>query len=421
MIIIKHMISFVVIAISKITFVYLIYELIMSLMGIYDKKDEEEVEERKSFALLVAAHNEEKVISDIIKSLKLIEYPKEKYDIFVVADNCDDNTAKIAREDGAIVYERHDLKNQGKGYAMEWMFKKIFNMDKQYDTIAIFDADNLVSKNFLNAMNKKLCQGYKVVQGYLDSKNPEDSWITGCYSLAFWQNNRTVQLAKQNIGLSAQLGGTGFCIDIDTLRSLGWGATCLTEDLEFTCKLVSKGEKVGWAHDAVIYDEKPLTLKQSWNQRKRWMKGFADVSSRYFFKLIKYGVIHRSWTAIDCAIYSIQPYFTVAMGITLIYSLYQGLITILTYNIMDIVNIRLNIAIICMTTFMLFLYYVYYLFIMSLDKKLSYKMIFYYVMLYYFYLLTWMPISFLGIIEKNNKEWCHTVHTRSIDISEMDI
>ena len=304
---------------------------------------------------------------------------------------------------------------------MEWMFKKIFSMDKQYDSIAIFDADNLVSKNFLNAMNKKLCQGYKVVQGYLDSKNPEDSWITGCYSLAFWQNNRTVQLSKQNIGLSAQLGGTGFCIDIDTLKSLGWGATCLTEDLEFTCKLVSKGEKVGWAHDAVIYDEKPLTLKQSWNQRKRWMKGFADVSSRYFMKLIKYGIKHRSWTAIDCAIYSIQPYFTVAMGVTVLYSIYQGLITLITHDIMDSVNIKLNIAMICMTTSMLFLYYVYYLFIMSLDKKLSWKMIFYYIVLYYFYLLTWMPISFLGIIEKNNKEWCHTIHTRSVDISEMDL
>ncbi len=149
----------------------------------------------------------------------------------------------------------------------------------------MFDADNLVHKNFLKEMNKKMCKGYKVVQGYLDSKNPEDTWITGSYSIAFWSCNRMFQLARYNLGLSSQLGGTGFCIDTDILKELGWGATCLTEDLEFSCKIILNGYKVGWAHDAIIYDEKPLTLGQSWRQRKRWMQGFADVSSRYFLSL----------------------------------------------------------------------------------------------------------------------------------------
>lgn len=96
-----------------------------------------------------------------------------------------------------------------------------------------------------------------------------------------------IQLARNNIGLSNQLGGTGFAISTETLKELGWGATCLTEDLEFSVKLVLSGEKVGWAHDAIIYDEKPLTLKASWKQRKRWMQGFADVSTRYGMKLLK--------------------------------------------------------------------------------------------------------------------------------------
>lgn len=136
-------------------------------------------------------------------------------------------------------------------------------------------------------MNYKMLKGYKVVQGYIDSKNPNDSWITGSYSIAFWTTNRLFQLARTNLGLSNQIGGTGFCMDSKTLKELGWGATCLTEDLEFTCKLVLNGHKVGWAHNARVYDEKPLTLKQSWNQRKRWMQGFADVSSKFFTKLIK--------------------------------------------------------------------------------------------------------------------------------------
>ncbi len=172
-------------------------------------------------------------------------------------------------------------------------------------------------------MNKKMCKGYKVVQGYLDSKNPEDTWITGSYSIAFWTTNRMFQLARYNLGLSSQLGGTGFCIDTDILKELGWGATCLTEDLEFSCKIILNGYKVGWAHDAIIYDEKPLTLVQSWKQRKRWMQGFADVSSRYFFKLMKKAIKNFNFTAFDCALYSIQPFVAILLGLSAIISLFQ--------------------------------------------------------------------------------------------------
>ena len=96
-------------------------------------------------------------------------------------------------------------------------------MDTHYDGIAVFDADNLVDKNFLKEMNNKMCEGFKVVQGYIDSKNPQDSWITESYAIAFTSANRMLQLAKSNIGLSAQIGGTGFVIDTATLKKLGWG------------------------------------------------------------------------------------------------------------------------------------------------------------------------------------------------------
>ena len=254
-------------------FALMLYYLFIALFGFYKKKDTKTFEPQKKFAMLVAAHNEEVVIENLVESLKHLDYPKELYDIFVIADNCTDNTAKIARAAGANVFERFNKEKRGKGFALEWMFDKIFKMDTHYDGIAVFDDDNLVDKNFLKEMNNKMCEGFKVVQGYIDSKNPQDSWITESYAIAFTSANRMLQLAKSNIGLSAQIGGTGFVIDTATLKKLGWGATCLTEDLEFSCKLILNGEKVGWAHDAIIYDEKPLTLKASWNQRKRWMQG----------------------------------------------------------------------------------------------------------------------------------------------------
>jgi cellulose synthase/poly-beta-1,6-N-acetylglucosamine synthase-like glycosyltransferase len=403
---------------SKIVLVISMYYLLISFFGLYRKREQNPAKPEKSFALIVAAHNEERVIEDIIHSLKILDYPKELYDIFVIADNCNDKTAAKSKAAGALVYERFNKTKKGKGYALEWMFDKIFKLDKKYDAVVIFDADNLASRNFLKEMNNKLCEGFKVVQGYLDSKNPHDTWITGSYSIAFWTSNRMFQLSRRNLGLSNQLGGTGFCIDTETLKELGWGATCLTEDLEFTCKLVLNGHKVGWAHDAVIYDEKPLTLAQSWWQRKRWMQGFADVTSRYFFKLIGKGIREFNFTAIDCALYSIQPMVIILLGIATLLDVFSKISNLPTF-----VNNMLNPGNVDTLGKVLFivgaLQFLYTPIVLLLDKKLDFK-----VFLYYFifpvYTITWLPISIQGIIDKNKKEWNHTLHTRSVNINELE-
>ncbi|MCM8710474.1 glycosyltransferase [Clostridium sp. SYSU_GA19001] len=405
-------------ALSNVVFIISMYYLCISFFGLYRKKESNMLEPKKSFALIVAAHNEETVIQDIIHSLKRLDYPNQLYDIFVIADNCTDKTAAKSRAAGAIVYERFSKSKRGKGYALEWMFDKIFKMDKKYDAVIIFDADNLVSRNFLKEMNKKLCEGFKVVQGYLDSKNPHDTWITGAYSVAFWTSNRMFQLSRQNLGLSNQLGGTGCCIDTEILKELGWGATCLTEDLEFTCKLVLNGHKVGWAHDAVVYDEKPLTLSQSWWQRKRWMQGYADVASRYFFKLIKKAVKELDFTAFDCALYSVQPLIIVVLGVA---TIIDGLTRI--NNIPELINSIINInhvsVIAIILSIVAVLQFIYTPIILLLDKKLSFKVFLYYL-IFPIYTITWIPISVQGILDKNKKEWSHTLHTRSVNITDLE-
>lgn len=451
-------------------FTITLYYLGLSLFGLYRKKDNgsSKCKPEKRFALIVAAHNEETVISEIIESLKELDYPKKLYDIFIIADNCTDNTAKIANQyDDVSVFERNVPEKRGKGYALEWMFAKIFAMDKKYDSIAIFDADNLVSKNFLTEMNYKLLQGYKVVQGYIDSKNPNDSWITGSYSIAFWTANRLFQLARANVGLSNQIGGTGFCMDTEILRKLGWGATCLTEDLEFTCKLVLNGHKVGWAHNALVYDEKPLTLKQSWNQRKRWMQGFTDVSCRFFGKLIKKAFKEKDFISLDCAFYTVQPFVTVLLGISALLTLVQNnmqqganifVINYLfnpwvwkTFSILQflftplIMLLENKLSKVMFGVFSLYslnvliggfilsdspefyqvaTYTTCYLLIFVLllyifDKKHSLK-IFAWYLLYGIYTVTWIPITIQGILDKNNKEWSHTKHVRKMSIQELE-
>lgn len=401
-------------------FLLAMYYIMISLFGIYKKRKKKSFAPNKRFAVIVAAHNEEMVIGHIVDSLHELDYPKSMYDIFAVADNCTDRTARIAEIHGAMVFQRFNETKRGKGYALEWMFNNIFSMEKHYDCVAIFDADNLVSRNFLKEMNDKLCEGYKVVQGFLDSKNPDDSWITASYSIAFWTTNRMFQLAKNNMGLSSQIGGTGFCVDIDILKSLGWGATCLTEDLEFSCKLILNGEKVGWAHDAVVYDEKPITLKQSWKQRKRWMQGFADVASRFFFKLLYKGIRDFDFVALDCALYTIQPFVVILFGISTILTFAQSMLKfpMNVFLIKFFLNSTLGIGD-RMWNIIVVVQLIYIPFVMVLDKKLNLRVFAWYI-LYPVYTLTWVPIAIQGVIDKDNKEWSHTIHTRQISIDEIE-
>ncbi|HYE84415.1 MAG TPA: glycosyltransferase family 2 protein [Clostridia bacterium] len=368
----------------------------------------------KRFAIFIPAHNEEIVIENIVDNLKQMNYPKDSYDVFVIADNCTDNTAAAAGAAGAKVLERTDDKKRGKGHALQWAFEEVLHgEDCEYDAAVIFDADNLVSKNFLREMNNKLCGGQKVIQGYIDSKNPGDSWITASYSIAFWSSNRLFQCARAFLGMSCEIGGTGFCMDVQVLKKIGWQATCLVEDLEFTMKLMLNNIKVSWAHEAVVYDEKPLTLAQSWKQRRRWMQGFADVCSRYFLKLFIKGIREKNGALIDCAIYTLQPYMILVGGAML-------LLPFINSHIMDydmfIVSARIVpeffklYGIVQLMLVPLCLFY---------DRKLSYKLLLFYP-IYMIYCLTWIPIALEGIIMMKNKEWSHTLHTRKVTIHDLE-
>ena len=447
-----------------VVFALMMYYFILAFFGLRRKPEKKNYTPTKKFAMIVAAHNEEVVIGKLIESMLNQNYPRELFDIFVIADNCTDNTAKIARKYGVYVYERFNTEQKGKGYALEWMFDKIFNMQKKYDAVAIFDADNLVSKNWCRVINSKMLVGFKVVQGYIDSKNPNDSWIAASYSIAFWTQNRMYQLARANVGLSNQIGGTGFAIDIDVLKEFGWGATCLTEDLEFSCKLILNGEKVGWAHDAIIYDEKPLTLKQSWVQRRRWMQGFTDVASRYFFKLLKKGFKERKWFVLDCALYVIQPFFTLMIGVSTILSFIQSmapsnifLVSYLTgditFKIIGVIQFLITPMILRLDKkispglFAMLIFYTSNVFVLPIfatradnyaqvliidivynvafliatalflgKKKL---ILFFRFLLYSLYTLTWIPITIEGMMRKNNKEWNPTKHIRNIEICDV--
>ena len=396
------------------TFLLAIYFFCISVVGWIKQKEKpaSKFKPVKRFAMVIAAHNEEIVISELVDSLKNLKYPNELYDIFVVADNCTDKTAEIAKKHGAIVLERFNNVEKGKGFALEWAFNKIFDMEKKYDAFCVFDADNLVNPCFLSEMNKRMCEGYRVIQGYIDSKNPFDSWITASYSIAFWTSNRLYQLPRSYLKMTCGLCGTGFCVDTELIREMGWGATCLTEDLEFTMKLALRGIFVGWSHDAIVYDEKPLTLKQSWNQRIRWMQGYADCTGRFLGTMLKKAIKEKNIVAFDCATYLLQPLRIIVYGIITLFTALQffypqGGLFQMNYIIPNYVWMVFLVA-----------QFLYGPLIIMSERRFNLKVLLAYAV-YPFYNLTWVPITLIGWIHSDKKEWSHTAHTRKINMSEL--
>lgn len=268
--------------------IFWVYQFIISVTSLIKFKEKPLLIDKKHrFIIALPANNEETVIGNLIKSLKMQDYDKDLFDIYVIADNCTDNTAKIARENGAIVYERFDETKKTKGYALNWFLSKMKVKKDDYDALLVFDADNIVDKNFLNVMNKKLCQGEVLVQGYRDIKNPTDTWVSGGYAIFYWTMNRLYHLARYNMGLSPLINGTAFMVKWDMIIDEGWNTKTLTEDIEFALINISKGVKLGWAKDAIVYDEQPLTFKQSWKQRERWSVRTSSMCKWIFKRFSK--------------------------------------------------------------------------------------------------------------------------------------
>ncbi len=248
------------------------------------------------FAVLIAARNEAAVIGNLIDSLKQQNYPAELIDIYVVADNCTDCTAEIAHAHGARVFERHDRSRVGKGFALSYLLRRI---KREYDGYLVFDADNVVDRNYFREINKTFSAGYNIVTSYRNSKNYGDNWISAGYGLWFLREAQYLNRPRALLGASCGVSGTGFLFSHRILEQCGgWNFFLLTEDIEFTAYNIVHGEKIGYCPTAVFYDEQPTGFRQSVRQRMRWVRGYLQVLRRYGWKLLK-GCFRGSFSCFD--------------------------------------------------------------------------------------------------------------------------
>ncbi len=251
---------------------------VFSVVGFFTTRRFRSAAKQHKYAVLVAARNEEGVIANLIDSIRSQDYPSELVDIFVVADNCTDGTADTARSHGAVCYERFDKEKRTKGFALQYLVQCI-DADygiESYEGYFIFDADNLLKKDFVSRMNESFDAGEKIVSAYRNTKNFDDNWISASYGIHWLRTVRFEHRARSLFHLATRIQGTGFLFAAELIKN-GWSYTGLTEDRAFCADAVAKGYKISYNDKAEFYDEQPTDLSIAMRQRIRWAKGHLQA------------------------------------------------------------------------------------------------------------------------------------------------
>ncbi len=402
------------------------YQVIYAIVGfIYRKPVHNDTPPKAfhKFAVIIAARNERTVIGHLITSIQNQNYPKDALDVIVIADNCTDDTAEICRQKGAIVYERNDTAKIGKGYALDFLFKAMManGTFDAYEGYCVLDADNLLDENFIAEMNKMFDGGHRILTSYRNSKNYDDNWISAGYALWFMREARYLNNPRMRLGSSCAISGTGFLVHRDIIaKNNGWKHHLLTEDIEFTIDSVIHGEKIGYCEYAVLYDEQPTTMRQSWDQRLRWAKGFYQVIGNYGGRLWK-NIFTSRRKALPCfdMFMTVAPAYLVTLLTILInFSIYIA--SFCTPQIGDAVRVATGSAIFSA----LGSFYAMFMLMGTLTvitewhkiKATAWKKI-WYLILFPVFLFTYVPISVIALFKK--VVWRPVEHTEAKTLDEV--
>ena len=273
--------------VSCIAFIAYFHQNFYAVCGLVTKiKKYDPAAVQHKFAYLICAHDEQSVIGNLIDSIKAQKYPRELMRIFVCADNCTDETARIARERGAVVFER-ESPQKGKSYALDYSLKRIVQEygAEKFEAVFIFDADNLLDADYTAEMNKLFDKGYAAATSYRASKNVGTNWVAAGSSYMFYRESALVHHSRSALGLGTYVSGTGFYVSMELIRQLGgWPYHTMTEDIEFSVDCAQKKIKIGYNENAVFYDEQPETMRASCRQRLRWCRGMHECYAKYGIK-----------------------------------------------------------------------------------------------------------------------------------------
>ncbi len=382
---------------------YGVYYVIIGIFVFLKEKTIKKTNIKNRFAIIIPARNEEKVIGILLDSLKKQKYPKELYDIFVFPNNCNDKTKEIAIENNAKIIEfTEEIKS--KGEVLKYSFKYLNDNFDFYDAFIIFDADNVVHPRFIEKMNDALCSGYQLAQGYRDSKNPHDTWISNCYTLYYMIQNHFFNRARMNIGQSSFINGTGFMIAKERIYKKGYNPKSMTEDIELSVKCAINSEEIAFVREAITYDEQITTLKESFKQRMRWSIGTNQCLVNYAPKLIQ-GGIKGKLSCIDALIFLMTP--TLQIVSSLAFALH-----IILAVIYGISHDTFSSLLCCYLTSVALSIFV----LKANDKRIKDNLKG--ILTLPIFILTWIPVNIIAPWKRSYK-WERIEHNKTISIDKV--
>jgi cellulose synthase/poly-beta-1,6-N-acetylglucosamine synthase-like glycosyltransferase len=252
------------------------------------------------FAVVIPAHDEAAVIGRTLKSLAAIDWPREAMRVLVVADNCTDDTAAIARLAGVDVLERRHEQLRGKGYALQSAFAQVLEQDWA-DALVVVDADSEVSPNLLEAFAARIEQGANVMQARYGVLNPWDSWRTRLMTIALAAFHIVRSRGRERLGVSCGLRGNGMCFTRAVLRAVPYQAYSLAEDIEYGIQLGLGGHRVRYVDEAEVLGEMVSNPRSATSQRQRWEGGRLMLARQLAGPLLADAWQRRSALSLDLA------------------------------------------------------------------------------------------------------------------------
>ena len=361
------------------------------------------------YAVLICARNEAAVLPKLLESLRAQDYPGV-LDLYVAADNCTDDTARLARKGGATVFERHDLVHVGKGYALNFLLHRIWAEGKHYDGYLLFDADNLARPDFVRRLDGVFGPECPVVAGYRNTKNYR-GWVAAGQGLCFIREVRFLNCPRTLLGFSGNVTGTGFLVSEEILRTAGgWPWHCLCEDLEFSTVQMIAGRRIAYCPQAEYFDEQPATLSQSVRQRLRWCKGFLQVMASRGAGLGR-AALRGSWSCADLLISRIAPvlFNLLALGFAAVGAALAGVPVLVLAALGRILACGyLSMLVMAALTTCTELKRIQAPAVWKLAGIFTFPL----------YMATYLPIALVACVRR--VEWTPVAHTRAVSLNQLD-
>lgn len=304
-----RIISKIIITISILTLLY--KYLIMKKNTNYPQKEKN----GHNYAILIPARNESLVIEKLLISIENQTKKIKPEDVYVIVETKKDKTVSIVEKHKMTIVYRKNLNKKRKGFALDDAIKEILKSNKKYDAYFIFDADNILDKNYIKEMTKSFDEGYDIGIGYRNTKNSKNL-VSAASALTFSMINTIGNKRKSKYTNNLIISGTGYYIKGTIIESWkGFPFNSLTEDYELSLYSILNNLTTTYNDSAIYYDEQPEIFDVTITQRSRWVKGYFDARRNYIHKIRKsISKKDKNYASKITALIGVNPLITLIIG-----------------------------------------------------------------------------------------------------------